>query len=362
MSAERPTVIFAGGLLMDLITFARKSPGRNETVLAESSILEFGGKCPKQALVCKRLGGVAAVLGKIGLDRHGEEYLDFLDGQGVNTEYIGIEIGVPTGTASIFVNTSSGEKSVIMAGGANNRMGPADVERAQKLFTNAKVAVGACEMPIEANIAFLKLAKKRKLRTLFNAAPGLSPFETNPRMLRELFGYVDTLCLNETEAGTLNGNVKIDNVREARAVLEHMLRDDTYKNVRDIILTVGPDGAVVGSRDDKGKPFADHIPAPKTKVLDVTGAGDVFMGSLAFFLAGIHENDEQDGIKDIVRRACHIGAISAQKRGVLDSFPDKKDVPQELLRGVERGTVHDSTHQEEVELGLELTRGKNDPS
>ena len=63
---------------MDLINFTPKLPGRNETVVAESSLLEFGGRCAKQALACKKLGGKTAVIGKIGLDRHGEEYLDFL--------------------------------------------------------------------------------------------------------------------------------------------------------------------------------------------------------------------------------------------------------------------------------------------
>ena len=343
---------------MDLINFTPRIPIRSETVVAESSLLEFGGKCPKQAVVCQKLGGKSAILGKIGLDRHGEEYLDFLDNQGVNTEHIGIEIGIPTGTASTFINTSTGEKSVIIAGGANNRMGAGDIERARKLFTGARVAVGAAEMPLEANIAFFKLDKKRRLRTLFNAAPGLSPFSTCPVTLRELFGYVDTLCLNETEAEALNGNVRIENVAEAKSVLEHMLLNDIYRNVRDIILTVGPDGAVVGTRDDKGKPNTLHIPAPKTKVLDVTGAGDVFMGCLAFFLAYMPGEEGQQDIAEIVRRACCVGAISAQRRGVLDSFPERKDIPQNIFNGCERIGMSDGNcqRQEGTEVCLVLEK------
>ena len=59
--------------------------------------------------------------------------------------------------------------------------------------------------------------------------------------------------------------------------------------------------------------------------VDTVGAGDAFIGSLAYFLAvGIE-------MKSAMARASHIAAVSVQSPGVQASFPERRDLPEELF-------------------------------
>ena len=69
----------------------------------------------------------------------------------------------------------------------------------------------------------------------------------------------------------------------------------------------------------------DLIPAEAVKAVDTTGAGDAFIGSLAYFLAS------GKPLGDAMHRANQIAAISVQHPGTQTSFPDAADIPPELL-------------------------------
>jgi len=60
------------------------------------------------------------------------------------------------------------------------------------------------------------------------------------------------------------------------------------------------------------------------KALDTTGAGDAFVGSLAFFLAA------GKSLSDSIRCANGIAAVSVQSSGTQTSFPEAKDLPRKL--------------------------------
>jgi len=67
------------------------------------------------------------------------------------------------------------------------------------------------------------------------------------------------------------------------------------------------------------------VPASPVKALDTTGAGDAFVGSLAYFLA------TGKPLTDAMRRANHIAAISVRSSGTQTSFPVAADLPSDLL-------------------------------
>jgi ribokinase len=61
------------------------------------------------------------------------------------------------------------------------------------------------------------------------------------------------------------------------------------------------------------------------RAVDTTGAGDAFVGSLAFFLArGL-------SLVDAAERANRIAAVSVLGRGTQTSFPAAADLPADLL-------------------------------
>ena len=68
------------------------------------------------------------------------------------------------------------------------------------------------------------------------------------------------------------------------------------------------------------------VPAlPLEQVTDPTGAGDAFVGSLAYFLAA------GKPLPEAMHRANRIAAISVQSVGTQVSFPVAADLPPELL-------------------------------
>ena len=64
---------------------------------------------------------------------------------------------------------------------------------------------------------------------------------------------------------------------------------------------------------------------PQSKAVDTTGAGDAFMGSLAYFLSAGHP------LGQAVKRANQVAAVSVQHPGTQASFPMSGALPAELF-------------------------------
>ena len=84
---------------------------------------------------------------------------------------------------------------------------------------------------------------------------------------------------------------------------------------------LGSKGAAIASRDNP-KPI--WIKAEKAdKVVDTTGAGDSFVGTMSYYLAYHPKLD----MKEMVKRSCAVATISVQKEGTQTSFPYKHELP-----------------------------------
>ena len=106
------------------------------------------------------------------------------------------------------------------------------------------------------------------VHVVLNAAP--------PRPLpSSLLAQVDTLVVNEHEAGSLLGVPVAASGGAGTAALA--LLD---LGPRQVVVTLGAGGAVLASSDG-----CTHLDAPVVPVVDTTGAGDVFVGTLAALLA-----------------------------------------------------------------------------
>ena len=84
---------------------------------------------------------------------------------------------------------------------------------------------------------------------------------------------------------------------------------------------MGGRGSVLASRTE---PDPVLIPTDAVdRVVDTTGAGDAFVGALAFYLC--HFPDLK--LSEMIRRSGSIATISVQGEGTQTSFPFKKDLP-----------------------------------
>ncbi|MBN3274011.1 RBSK Ribokinase, partial [Polyodon spathula] len=91
-----------------------------------------------------------------------------------------------------------------------------------------------------------------------------------------------------------------------------------------VIVTLGSEGCVMMSVQD---PTPKHIAGQKVTAVDSTGAGDSFVGALAFFMA----HHPTLPLEEMARRANHIAAISVKAEGTQASYPFRNDLPQELF-------------------------------
>ena len=90
--------------------------------------------------------------------------------------------------------------------------------------------------------------------------------------------------------------------------------------VRHVVITLGKDGALLWE-EGKDRVKVDLEPLDRQLVVDTTGAGDAFVGSLAFFLSSRVEMVES------VRRSCCVASLTVQTKGTQASYPARTDLP-----------------------------------
>jgi ribokinase len=89
---------------------------------------------------------------------------------------------------------------------------------------------------------------------------------------------------------------------------------------RTVILTLGERGSLLVQANE-----VTHVPTPTVRAVDTTGAGDAYVGSLAYFLAA------GKPLADAMARASVIAATSVQALGTQSSFPTAAELPLELM-------------------------------
>ncbi len=130
-------------------------------------------------------------------------------------------------------------------------------------------------------------------------------------------------CPNEHEAELLTG-VKVTDVASASAAIAAL----RALGANDVIITLGENGSVVARREDAAPTL---VPPHKVKAVDSTGAGDCFVGSLAFFLArGLP-------LMEATRRANVIAALSVTRKGTQSSYLPRAELPPALFNGIPDG-------------------------
>jgi len=309
---QRPKICVVGSCNIDLISYAPRLPKLGETIRGTRFHMGFGGKGANQAVMAAKLGGDVAIVGKVGKDIFGEDTRKNFAAVGVGVEYLFTTDESFTGVAPIWVEEASGDNAIILALGANDLFSPEDAEWARPAIESARVLVCQWELPLDGVLAALRIARGAGVRTVFNPAPARS------QLPDEAYAYSDIFCPNETETELLTG-LPVATLEEAKAAGGLLMARGAGK----VILTLGDRGSLLVSAEETA-----HVPTEQVHAVDTTGAGDSFVGSLAYFLAAGMP------IAESMRRANRIAAISVQTSGTQTSFPNAADLPQELLAGL----------------------------
>src|SRR2546425_1589520 len=131
-------VCVVGSLNMDLVVKAPRLPRVGETVSGGTFSTFPGGKGANQAVAAARLGADVTMVGKVGQDAFGRQLVDGLRREGIDVARVRVDPGAATGVAFIGVD-SEGRNMILVASGANMRVGPGDVEDARDAIAGARV-------------------------------------------------------------------------------------------------------------------------------------------------------------------------------------------------------------------------------
>ena len=299
----RPIIVI-GSSNMDLVAKAPRIPVTGETLTGTDFFMVPGGKGANQAVAAAKLGAEVVFITKLGKDVFASELLENFKSVNINTQHIEQLNGVPSGIAVIAID-DKGQNMIIVVPGANGKLAPVDVDKAQSDIANAAVVVAQLEVPIETVEQAAKIANQNNIPFILDPAPA-KPLSD------ELLSRVDILTPNETEAEALTG-IKVTDEKSADMAADALLA----KGVKTVIVTLGEKGLLLATQDSK-----EMIPNHKVNAVDSTAAGDAFTGSLAYGLA------RGNSIKDAAVYANAVAAVSVTRYGAQPSMPTLKEVQE----------------------------------
>lgn len=296
----------------DLVARVPYYPKPGECLTGTTFSIGFGGKGANQAVMAALLGAHVTVVTKLGRDQFGTAYLDNYRSHGIDTSHVVFDDRMPSGVSLIWVEESTGLNTIAYVPGANGRLGPEDIVRAADAIGEADVLMCQLEVPLAATLEAVRIARSapRPPLILLNAAP-VPQFP----LPDELLESVDLLIVNEEETAHLASST-VGNLDEALAAATKLA--SRWSSA--IIVTLGRRGAVLAVPNA----LARHIPALQARAVDTTGAGDVFVGSLACMLAAGVD------LGQAVERAVGIATRSVLRAGAQSSFPSRDEVARLL--------------------------------
>lgn len=305
---SKTSICVVGASNMDLISYVPRLPKIGETLHGSKFSMGFGGKGANQAVMAAKLGGDVAMITKLGKDVFGKDTMENFKAMGVDTRGVSFTEEAFSGVAPIAVDPA-GNNSIIIVSGANDLLTVEDLTAVKEVIKESKILVCQLEISPEVTLEALRMAKDADAITIFNPAPARAELPS------ELYKVSDIFCPNESETELLTGMpVNTDEQAEAAA------RELMSRGAKTVILTLGERGSLLVTTDD-----CELIPATPVTPVDTTGAGDAFVGSLAFFLA------EGLDLKEAVVRANKVAAVSVQGLGTQTSFPNQTELPTELF-------------------------------
>jgi sugar/nucleoside kinase (ribokinase family) len=273
-----------------------------------------GGSAANTIVGIANLGARAAYVGKVRDDQIGRLYAHDIRAAGVAFETPAAADGPATGCSYILV-TPDGERTMNTYLGAAQELTPADIDAAQVAASAVLYLEGYLWDPKSAKEAFVKastIAHQAGRQVALTLSDSFCVGRYRDEFLELMRGgTADLIFANEAELGSLYQTADFD------AALTQLRRDIPLG-----IVTRSEKGCVVASKDG-----VTAVPAfPITKVVDTTGAGDLFAAGFLFGLVrgASHENAGRLGALAAAEVIQHIGArpqVSLKELAVKNGLP-----------------------------------------
>ena len=228
-----------------------------------------GGSCANTIAGIASLGGRTAYLGKVADDQLGEVFTHDIRAAGVGFDTPALRGGAPTARCLILV-TPDAQRTMNTFLGACRELGPDDVD--EKLIARSRVTYmeGYLWDPPLAKQAFLKasqIARQAGRKTSLSLSDPFCVERHRSEFLELLGAHVDIVFANERELCAL---YQVQHLPEALAAVRGRCEI--------VVVTRSEHGSVVLA----GEQTFEVAAHPVEKVVDTTGAGDLYAAGFLF--------------------------------------------------------------------------------
>ena len=241
--ARQGRVVVVGSINTDLVAQTTHLPFPGETLGSVRFSQAGGGKGANQAVAAARFGAHVTMVGCVGDDENGDERLYDLEAEEMDCAGITVTRDRPTGLALITVS-HEGQNTIVVVGGSNGELKPADVLRQEALFSRSDVIVCQLETPGETAYASLKLARQLGKITILNPSPATDPLPP------EWLSLTDYLVVNEVEALILS-DIPFESENDMGRAAEQL----QHQGACNVIVTLGARGAYLLQEGGNGRLF-----------------------------------------------------------------------------------------------------------
>jgi ribokinase len=320
--ASEPAVFSAGTVNADFLLRIDGPLELGASLIAPRLLRTSGGRAANVAVMARRLGTPAHLYGCVGTDELAEQALAGPRAAGVDLAAVR-RVPADTGLATILVSRGGG-KTMIFAPGANDAFSQPDADR---LAADLHGAPDGSVLAVDSEL--LPAALTPALEAARDAGRPTVLDPTRPdRVTDRLLELSDHVTPNHDEAARITG-IGVESPAGARRAARRLRqRGPRHVHVRlshGGCLTLWPDGEALL-----------HPPAD-VDVIDTTGAGDAFVGTLATAIIA------RCPVLDAVRRAVAAASCAVTVLGPQESYPH-------------RSALDEMAHRVRVEIDLEEAR------
>ena len=296
-------VAVIGSLNMDILVEVNEFPKPGQTVMANSIDYKAGGKGVNQAAAAAALEASTILIGNVGEDAFGQQIIAKINQiPNLDSSRVINSTKENTGIASIL--TKDAENCIAVVPGANKLTNGKIAEENEFIFKEADSVVTQFEIPDDGIKETLKAAKFGNSISIFNPAP-------YRKIPEEWLSAITIITPNESEFTDMAEDFNI-----APGTIEKRILDwqKKYPDTK-LIVTRGKDGLsyVEGENVVTLEPI-------KAKLVDSTGAGDIFTGALAALLS------RDIPIEEAIYKASVAAGLSVEHKGALGSEPKMEDI------------------------------------
>ncbi|MCK4403770.1 MAG: hypothetical protein KAW02_01645 [candidate division Zixibacteria bacterium] len=270
-------------------------PHLDDKVEAVASSVQGGGPVPTAMVTLAKLGAKACYIGKIGDDPEGEFAKSQLEKEGVDVQYLLLDEKIKTARAFIWVDKKSGKRTVALEHDKKNRLKKGELKFLDSISTKF-LHMDAREPEI--NILVARWAKKQNAQVCLDVGSLRSG-------VKKVFPYVDHLIVSKRFA--------CDFAKTSDPLVA--CRELMKRGFETVVVTTGEAGCIYRSGN---KIF--HSPGFVVKVVDTTGAGDVFHGAFIYGLL------KKWSLKRVARFANACAAMKCRILGGRAGIPTLREV------------------------------------